>query len=210
MKITVISPAINFKKEHEIITELFESGLASYHIRKPLYSRDTLSKYLEKIPNRFHDRIVIHSHHTLVRKFNLSGIHYSDRDLGFNFRNWWREKMIAPKAKNIIKTTSYKKLAALYEEKEMSFDYVFLMPVFNAITGCYQSGYYEDELKRAIQKSKEKIIVLGGVSIDQIEKVTELGFYGLAFSSSLWNREAPKEEFQKIMARCSDLGITVE
>ena len=210
MKITVISPATNLKNEPETITELFENGLTSYHIRKPTYSKDTLSKYLEKIPERFHDRIVVHSHHALVRKFNLSGVHYSDRDFGFNFRNWWREKMIASKAKNIIKTTSYRKLAALYEEKEMSFDYVFLMPVFNSITGCYQSGYYEDELKRAIQKTKEKIIVLGGVSIDQIEKVTELGFYGMAFSSSIWNKEDPKEEFQKIMVRCRELGITVE
>src|SRR6185437_2057980 len=65
------------------------------------------------------------------------------------------------------------KPANLYEKKEMNFDYVFLMPVFNSITGCYQSGYYEDELKTAIKKSREKIVVLGGVSIDQIEKINE-------------------------------------
>ena len=210
MKITVISPAINFKKEHEIITELFKNGLTSYHIRKPLYSKDTLRKYVEKIPEQFHDRIVIHSHHTLARKFNLLGVHYSDRDFELSFRNWWREKRIALKANNIIKITSHRKLATLYEKKEMNFDYVFLMPVFDPITGHYQSGYYEDGLKAAIQKSKEKIIVLGGVSIDQIEKINELGFYGMALSSCLWNKETPIEEFQKITVRCNDLGITVE
>ena len=118
--------------------------------------------------------------------------------------------MIVPKAKNIIKITSHRKPANLYEKKEMNFDYVFLMPVFNSITGCYQSGYYEDELKTAIKKSREKIVVLGGVSIDQIEKINELGFYGMALSSCLWNKENPTEKFQKILTRCNELGITVE
>jgi thiamine-phosphate pyrophosphorylase len=210
MKIIVISPAINFKNEHEIVVKLFENGLTTYHVRKPLYSLATLKKYIEKMPEQFHNRLVIHSHHTIARKFNLLGVHYSDKDFQPNFKNWWREKRLASKEKVLIKTTSYQKLSALYEKKEMSFDYVFLMPVFDPITGNYQSGYYEDGLKNAIQKSKEKIIVLGGVGINKIEKITELGFYGMGLSSCLWEKENPIEEYGKIIARCRELGVGVD
>lgn len=210
MKITVISPTNYIKNEHEIVLGLFEKGLTTYHIKKPLYSKNTLKEYINKIPKQFHDRIVIHSHHTLVRKFNLLGLHYSDRDLEFNFRNWWRGKLIASKAEKTIKTTSHKKLATLYEKREVNCDYVFLLPVFNPITGHYQSGYYEDGLKAAIKKSKDKIIVMGGVNIDRIEKILELGFYGMGLNSCLWDKENPVEEYCKIIARCKELGVLVE
>ncbi|HXD94622.1 MAG TPA: thiamine phosphate synthase [Bacteroidia bacterium] len=210
MKITVISPTDYIKKEHEIITELFNNGLTNYHIKKPLYGKDKLKEYIKQIPEKFHNRIVIHSHHTLVRKFNLLGVHYSDRDLELNFRNWWREKMIAPRAEVLIKTTSHKKLATLYEKIEMDFNYVFLLPVFDPITGHYQSGYYEDGLKTAIKKSKEKIVVMGGVSIERLEKIIELGFYGMGLNSCLWDNDNPVEEYCKIIAKCNELGVLIE
>jgi thiamine-phosphate pyrophosphorylase len=210
MKIVVISPTNNFKEEHEIISELFENGLTMYHIRKPFYGKEKLKEYIKKIPEQFHNRIIIHSHHTLARTFNVLGVHYSNKDLELNFRNWWREKMLVSRAEILIKTTSHKKLATLYEKKEMNFYYVFLMPVFDPITGHYQSGYYEDGLKAAIKKSKEKIIVLGGVDIKIIEKIVELGFYGMGLNSCLWDKENPVEEYLKIVARCKELGVLIE
>lgn len=210
MKIAVISPANDFKKEHEIITELFENGLTTYHIRKPFYRKEKLKEYIKQIPEQFHNKIIIHSHHTLARTFNILGVHYSDRDLELNFKNWWREKMLASRAKTLIKTTSHKKLATLYEKKEMNFDYVFLMPVFDPITGRYQSGYYEDGLKAALKKSNERIVVMGGVDITRIEKIIELGFYGMGLSSCLWDKENPVEEYCKITACCKELGVLIE
>ena len=210
MKIMVMSPANYLKKEEEIITDLFENGLMTYHLAKPLFGKDRLKEFLKKIPEKFHNRIVIHSHHTLIRKFNLKGLHYSVSEMEPTFRNWWREKIITSRAKNLIKATSHTKLAALYQKKEMDFDYVFLMPVFDSITGCYQSGYYEDELKTAIQKSQQKIVVLGGVNIHQIEKIMDLGFYGMGLSACLWNKENPIEEYGKIRQRCNELKVSIE
>jgi thiamine-phosphate pyrophosphorylase len=207
MKIVVMSPPKYLKNEEEIITELFENGLTTYHLMKPQFGRERLKAYLKKIPEQFHHKIIIHSHHSLVRKFNLRGVHYSDNELQPNFRNWWREKIIASKTESLMKVTSYQKLATLYDKKDVYFDYVFLMPVFNSITGCYQSGYYEDELRTAIKKSNKKIVVLGGVNIDQIKKIMELGFYGMALSSCLWNKENPVQEYCKIAQRCNELGV---
>ncbi len=38
----------------------------------------------------------------------------------------------------------------------MNFDYVFLSPIFDTITGKYQSGFYEDSILAAIQKNRKE------------------------------------------------------
>ncbi len=210
MKIVVISPSKVRENEIKNLVQMFEAGLDSYHIRKPTFSTKQLQEYIEEIPKQFHNRIIIHSHHNLARKYNLQGVHYTKKHLERNIRNWWREKMLRMSTSNFIKTTSHGKLSSLYDLEEMKFDYVFLSPIFDAITGKYQSGFYEESIKAAINKTGKKIIARGGVDITRIEKIRELGFYGLALYSVIWDKENPLEEYLKIVRRCNELGIIVE
>lgn len=210
MKIVVISPSKMKEDEFKNITALFEAGLESYHIRKPKFSTRQLKEYIERIPKQFHNRLVIHSHHNLARKFKLQGVHYTKKHLEKTFKNWWREQVLGFAKKDIVKTTSHGKLASLYEDDEMDFDYVFLSPIFDSITGKYQSGYYEDSIKAAINKTGKKIIARGGIDATRVEKVKELGFYGMALYSCIWDKEKPVEEYLKVIRRCEDLGIKPE
>ena len=210
MKIIVISPSKIKENEVKNVVQMFELGLETYHLRKPKFSTQQLKEYIQLIPKHFHNRIVIHSHHNLARHYNLQGVHYTKKHLENNFRNWWREKLLRLSTSNFIKTTSHGKLASLYDEEDINFDYVFLSPIFDTITGKYQSGYYEDSIKAAIQKTGKKVIARGGVDITRIEKANELGFYGVAFYSSLWEKENPVEEYLKVINRCKELGIPVE
>ncbi len=118
--------------------------------------------------------------------------------------------MLRISTSNFVKTTSHGKLASLYDVEEMNFDYVFLSPIFNTITGKYQSGFYEDSIVAAIQKTGKKIIARGGVDVTRVEKIKELGFYGMALYSSVWDKEHPVEEYLKVIHRCNELGIKVE
>ncbi len=210
MKIVVISESKIIEDEHKIIQELFEAGLETFHVRKPRFRTKQLVEYLEKIPRQFHNRIIIHSHHNLANKYNLQGVHYTRLHLESTFRNWLREKKLGFIKRKLIKTSSHGKLASLYDESEHAFDYVFLSPIFDSITGKYQSGFYEDAIKAAVQKTGKKIIARGGIDITRIEKVNELGMYGMALYSCLWKSQNPLEEFLKIMKRCNELGIKVE
>jgi thiamine-phosphate pyrophosphorylase len=210
MKIIVISPSKFKENEIKNIIQIFEAGLDTYHIRKPKFSTKQLQEYIEKIPKQFHNRLIIHSHHNLARKYNLQGVHYTQKHLEKNLRNWWREKMLRMSTSNFVKTTSHGKLSSLYDTEEINFDYVFLSPIFDAITGKYQSGYYEDSIKAALQKTGKKIIARGGVDATRIEKINELGFYGMALYSSVWDKENPVEEYLKVIRRCNELGIKVE
>jgi thiamine-phosphate pyrophosphorylase len=210
MKVVVISPSKIKEEEINNLIKMFEAGLETYHLRKPKFSTKLLQEYIEKIPKQFHNRIIIHSHHNLARKYNLQGVHYTKKHLEPNFKNWWREKMLRISTSSFIKTSSHGKLASLYDDEEMKFDYVFLSPIFDTITGKYQSGYYEDSIKLALQKTGKKVIARGGVDATRIEKIKELGFYGMALYSSVWDRESPVEEYLKVIQRCKELGIPVE
>ncbi|HTA61885.1 MAG TPA: thiamine phosphate synthase [Bacteroidia bacterium] len=211
MKVVVISPSKIKENEINNIIKMFEAGLDCYHLRKPKFSTKQLQEYIEKIPKQFHNRIITHSHHNLARKYNLQGVHYTKKHLEKNLKNWWREKMLRISTSNFIKTSSHGKLASLYEDEEgMKFDYVFLSPIFDTITGKYQSGYYEDSIKLALQKTGKKVIARGGVDVTRIEKIKELGFYGMALYSSVWDKENPVEEYLKVIQRCKELDIPVE
>jgi thiamine-phosphate pyrophosphorylase len=210
MKVIVISPSKVKENEIKNVIQMFEAGLDTYHIRKPKFSTKQLQEYIEKIPKQFHNLIIIQSHHNLARKYNLQGVHYTQKHLEKNLRNWWREKMLRISTSSFVKTTSHGKLSSLYDTDEMNFDYVFLSPIFDTITGKYQSGYYEDSIKAALQKTGRKVIARGGVDATRVEKIKELGFYGMALYSSVWDKENPVEEYLKVIRRCNELGIKVE
>lgn len=210
MIIVLLSRSGFNETETEIVTKLFENGLETYHLRKPRLSTKQMKKIIEAIPAQFHSRIVIHSHHQLARKYNLKGVHYTKTHLKKSFKNWWRKITLGIAKTDLIKTTSHTKLITLYDEPKISFDYVFLSPIFDSLTGRFQSGFYEDGIRAAINKSGKNIVARGGVDVKRVEKINELGFYGMALNSCIWNSKEPLNEYMKIIAKCRELSIAVD
>ena len=210
MKLIVITPSVTVEHELSQIREMFESGLPTLHVRKPKFSTSQLKAYLDDIPHQFHKNIVIHSHHELGSKYNLKGIHYTKSHLRNNFKNWWREKRLKLSLQNFSKSCSHTKLASLYEDHKFKFDYVFLSPIFDSLSGKFQSGFFEDGVRQANLKSGQKIIARGGVELKKIEQIQELGFHGLALYSCLWKKTNPLEEYLKIIQKMNELKINIE
>jgi thiamine-phosphate pyrophosphorylase len=210
MKLLVLSPSSGDSTgEPAIATRLFEQGLETFHLRKPRFSTREMSEYLDKIPAQFHNRIVIHSHHTLALKYNLKGIHLTRTHLHRKFRLWINLKVIKFKRGDILITTSFRKLASLYEEQNI-YSYVFLSPVFDSLSGNFQAGYNEHSLKAAIGKTPFTIIARGGVNVTKVEKVKEVGFAGLILNSIIWKASDPVLEFSRILDEFKRLGIPAE
>lgn len=210
MRLIVISSSSD-KIEHEpqILTKMFEAGLETLHLRKPKFSTKQLTEYIKSIPEHFHDRIVIHSHHNLARKFNLKGVHLTKTHKRKPFKMKWNLRLLKLKNPKAIVSTSNGRLAGLFED-DYEYSYSFLSPVFNSISGKYQSGFTEHSLKSAINRTGKKIIARGGVDIYCIEKVNEIGFDGMALFSAIWKKPDPLKEFNNIVARCAELGIPIE
>ena len=85
-----------------------------------------------------------------------------------------------------------------------------LYPIFDSLTGNFQSGYHEQGIKNAIQKSNKKIVARGGVDSKKIEQIRELGFYGMVLNSNIWKSKEPLASFNEFMGKCKELNIQVE
>ena len=210
MKIVVVSASGKTEeKEIEQVLKLFELGLETLHLRKPKFSTSELSDYISKIPKHFHNRIIIHTHHKLIFRFGLQGIHLTRIHKRRKFRVWFMLRRIKITKPNAEITTSFRKLASVYDEPP-KYSYVFLSPIFDSLSGKYQSGFNEYSLAAALQKSKHKVIARGGMDITRIEQANKIGFYGIAFYSAIWKKEDPVAEFIKILGAFKSLGIKQE
>ena len=208
MKLIVISPSETKEDEIEQVTKMLEMGLGTFHLRKPKSSTAEMRQYIERIPARFHDRIVIHSHHNLAVRFNIAGIHITRQHRKRWFRLWWNEQCFRLKNKKIIRTASLRKLGSLYDG-EGFYDYVFLSPIFDSLSGKLQGGFNEFSLIAALKKTSYRVIARGGIDLSRLEKVQELGFAGLAFYTAIWRKKDPVKAFETILKRAAELKLII-
>ena len=126
MRLIVISSSRTVESETEIVTEFFESGLQTYHLRKQRYSRLKTKKFIKSIPEQFHNRIVLHYHHTLAAKFKLRGVHLSKTHQRKQLRTWFVLKFLRLTHPSIEVSTSFNNIGQLMEiNKTYNYNYVF-------------------------------------------------------------------------------------
>jgi thiamine-phosphate pyrophosphorylase len=211
MKLIVISSSKNIENETKIVTELFEAGLETFHLRKNEMSTRAMKNYLSQIPSHFHNRIFIHSHFKLLLNFDLKGIHLTSKHKKNKWKTYLLVRLIQLKKPSLQITTSFKTLGELYQPKhDYNYDYVFLSPVFDSYISKFQSNFSEYSLKVALSKTPFKVIARGGITPSIKTKAKEIGFYGVAFYSWLWNTKNQVEEFEKITEDFLKHNIPIE
>ena len=206
MKLILVSSSEKKEKETAIVTEMFQMGVENFHLRKPKLTTKELREFIEDIPVHFRNRIIIHSHHNLAIDYDLKGIHLTRIHKRRKLRQWFTMQRIRMKGKKIIVSTSFRKLADLYEE-ENKFSYVFLSPIFDSLSSKFQSGFNEYSLKAAMEKTPHKVVARGGMDASRIEMVKSLGFCGIAFYSTIWKSKDPVETMMRVLRKFEELGI---
>lgn len=211
MKLIVISSSSEIENEAHIVTRLFEAGLETFHIRKHKLSTKKLKEFINAIPDHFHNRIIIHSHHKLARRYNLKGVHLTKSHKKRKWRLWLSLKLIRLKNPGIIITTSYNTIGQILAiRQDYDYAYVFLSPIFDNFNSRFQGGFTEHSLKSALQKSPLHIVARGGVDVDSIPNAERIGFYGIAFYSSLWRAKDPVKLFNEAVEKFEELKIPIE
>ncbi len=210
MKLVVITPSKDVPDEHTLVTKMFESGLSTLHLRKPRFSTNQMSQYIAQIPVHFHNRIVIHSHHSLAIRYKLKGIHLSREHLEKNWRYWFISTRLKMRFSRTSKSRSYSRLQQVYHHEEQDYDYFLIGTMFNNMTGELYSGFFEEGVIAANKNSGKKLIARGGTSPSSIAKAHRYGFSGIAFNSFLWNGESPYENFLKLLEEFKRNEILVE
>lgn len=211
MKLIVITSNNSIENETQTVTDLFEAGLETLHLRKHKLSTRKMKEFIAAIPKQYHNRIIIHSHHKLARKFALKGVHLTKSHIKKKWTTWFTLKLIRLKNPGIIITTSQSTIGQILSTNQnYAYEYTFLSPIFDNFNSRFQGGFTEHSLKSALQKTNLPIIARGGIDVTIIEKANELGFSGLAFYSAIWKKKNPLEEFNKVVEKFQELKIPIE
>ncbi len=210
LRLILISPEKDFPEEQGLVMEMFRMGLTQYHVRKPKYSTEKLRRYLSKFDVRYHNRIIIHTHHELAASFQLKGIHLTERHRKkHKFFNWFMLKYLKYKRPDLQISTSFHVVNSLRHYNPL-YRYVFLNPIFESISKLgHKSSFNESILRESIAKSKYKVIALGGITADKLEEVVNFGFYGFGLLGIVWQGNDPIAEYKKVLDKCKELNITV-
>ncbi|MEO9953733.1 thiamine phosphate synthase [Nonlabens sp.] len=189
--IILIAPENDISKEIETLNQLFEEGLMFYHLRKPDKNYDEHVEYLNKIDEKFHNKIVVHYHHELINEFNLKGIHFQEQK---------RIDHIDNPVQYFKNLNMYgKTISSSFHEPEVleacyfEFDYHLLSPVFSSIS---KQGYEGRGFN--VNSIPKTIIGMGGIDTETIEETLRLGFKGIGVLGGIWNTEYPVESYKRI------------
>ena len=178
MKLILMTTPYFFVEEHQIINALFDEGLEILHLRKPGTEPVYSERLLTLISESYRKKIVVHDHFYLKNEYGLRGIH-------LNHRN----PELPPKYKGHISCSCHTADEVLTHKR--SCDYVFLSPIFNNANTESESSHLSQTMLRDLAQRKvidRKVMAFGGINLDNIQRVKDLGFGGAVVLGDIWNR----------------------
>ncbi len=187
MKI-ILSHPTEIENEFRQVNILFEGGLTHFHLRKPDFSKQEMEDYLKTIKPTYLKRVVLHSHHDLIKKYNLKGIHLRGTDLQI-LSNYALKTLVKDLQKRGFTASASLHSFEEIENLRCCLDYAFLSPIFQSISKHdYPPAFLKDELVNFFQQRKNKtpIVALGGVRDENMATLQQIGFAGIALLGSIW------------------------
>lgn len=177
--IVITSPGF-LQGEADFIDRLFNHGLDRLHLRKPGAGIGECRRLLDGISREWLPRIVVHDNFGLCREYGLGGVHLNGRN-----------PMAPPNHEGSVSRSCHS-LEEISRYKGEC-DYLTLSPIFNSISKQgYMAAFGPGQLAAARDSGliDRRVIALGGVTLENIPRVKELGFGGVAILGDVWQRMA--------------------
>lgn len=179
-RLIAITPETPVDDEGAKITALLTAGFFRVHLRHPSASRIEMRDIIEAVPQRLHDRIVIHGHFDLAFDYNLGGLHLNRR-------------CPAPPAgyRGALSRSCHSVDEVISHSAGMG--YVTLSPVFDSISKAgYRSAISSDDISR-LPGIPVPVIALGGITPASLPALAAGGFAGAAMLGAIgWERPLPE------------------
>lgn len=197
----LFSPPDFLPSETDIVCQLFEKGLSIFHVRKKTANLAAVSVYLNHIPEKYHHKMVLHNHFELLADFQkIGGLH-------FNAQNPFSTKIIQkyPQKSYTQATHSFAEIESISD----TITYCFLSPIYSSISKeNYHSPFSEKELTTFLAQYtyKPKIVALGGICPENIQKTLSMGFDNVALLGYIWDDYRKDISIQNLLSRW-DLSI---
>lgn len=182
----LITPEIDLKNEQALLYTMYlENSQVLIHVRKPKSTKAEIDNYLEKFPKDIRNQIVIHNYLEAKEKFELKGVHLSERYWSTNDINFHCQSLAIHSLDDLTKS--------------FRSEYTFLSPVFDSISKeNYKAGFSNQQLETTLNSLDKKVIAVGGINKDNIAKAKELGFSGVAVLGTVWEQNSPFLAFKEI------------
>ena len=197
MKLIIISKEDFFEDEANWINALLATDCGiMLHLRKPNPREEEMEHLIRGIDRTLYSRLVLHDHLHLAQKYNLGGVHLNSRnDKLYNNADvndyYWKTCRISRSCHSLEEVVMYKQRCC----------YVTLSPIFNSISKQgYCAAFTCEELKRAkeLKIIDEKVVALGGIGLENIVQIKELGFGGAAVLGPIWKSRTLDEACTKL------------
>ena len=206
MKLIIITPEKTGPDETALVNQMLANGLDVLHIRKPYYSANDYSAYINQIAEQYRSRLVIHGHFELADELKLGGIHLSEAMRKDSLV--WEQIRDIPPSKIATSFHSWDEI----QSNEFMYRYFFISPVFDSISKPgYKAGIDLAGARATKQKflSENKycpgIMGLGGVGPEQISILHQNGFDGAAMLGAIWDSKDALEFLLKAKKVISEL-----
>jgi thiamine-phosphate pyrophosphorylase len=202
LEIIVFTQPDYWDYETKVIEKFFKAGLMTLHIRKPEYSTEQMMEYIESVPHKYRNRLVIHSHHELAIQYGLKGIHITE---GHRKEKRWLNikifiyRLLRPK---LTLSTSFHSLNS-FKKVKRKYSYVILSPVFESISKKdHKPTVSLAKIEETLRKTKYRVVAVGGLDESNVTTANQMGFYGAGLLGSIWKDDHPEEKFNRIMDLC--------
>lgn len=192
MEIVAFSSPGEYPNEVEEAIKMLDMGILHFHIRKPKYNRKEMARFVTSFPEAYRKQLILHSHHGLVGKYKLGGMHLSrihrKRKTLYKLKLWLKLRL----NRGLVITRTFHKLTDVNDDRR-AYSYAFLSPVFDRMSqNSIGGGYSKRALLIMIPQARQPIYALGGIGPSKIALTKELGFQGAVLLGALWKgNEAP-------------------
>ena len=179
MKIIAITTPKVTGEDASIIKSLVDRGIDIIHLRKPESDISECRTLLANLSAEQRAKIIVHDYPELYFEFSLKGIHIN------------KNVTSLPLGYSSFRTRSCHTLEEVTRYKA-EYDYLFLSPIYDSISKAgYKSGFSQEALLKASADGiiDEKVIALGGVTLDKIPSLEALHFGGVAMIGAIYDLE---------------------
>jgi thiamine-phosphate pyrophosphorylase len=200
MKLYVLSKDVAVTNEAQIINNLFANGLEHLHLRKPETSKDELADLLSQIEPVYYERIALHQFHDLAEEFGIRRLHFTTA----HRKHVGQHELLKYSDAGYTLSTSVHTWGEIKGLE--NFNALFYSPVFDSLSKPGYGGTLTNDF-RLEDNYKERLIALGGISIDNIKETKTMGFRAAAVLGAIWNdpSTAPKNfvDLKKHLQECN-------
>jgi len=186
MKLVVVSSSEKFRSEIPMVIDLLNAGLETFHLRKSKFTTARLAEYIEQIPEKYHSRIIIHSHHKLALRYNLKGIHLSKTHRKKSAKTFLKLLWYKLRKPKLVITRSFHQIETM-QSSRVKFNYAFLNPFFSKIDSSKNSfDVNKDFLAKSISNSRVPIYASGNITTQNYHLLKGMHLTGMALSKMIW------------------------